>query len=219
VTDPSLARIKAAHDLSGDLDNLTQYYRDWADAYDADVQDEGYVAPNFLVDCLQQVAGRNGVAVDLARPGVEVMDVGCGTGLVGAVLKERGLQPIDGFDLSTEMVDRARDLGVYRDLWGDQPLEGAAAAVGGRRWDVTLACGVFTLGHVPPSELSEMFRLTKPGGLAVVTTRRSYADATDFVDEVERVQARGEAELVDRVLDGPYIKEEGAHYWAFRVAA
>jgi len=33
------------------------------------------------------------------------------------------------------------------------------------------------------------------------------------------VQARGEAELVDRVLDGPYIKEEGAHYWAFRVAA
>ena len=25
--------------------------------------------------------------------------------------------------------------------------------------------------------------------------------------------------LVDRVLDGPYIKEEGAHYWAFRVAA
>ncbi len=218
MTDPSFARIKGAHDLSGDLDNLTEYYRDWADAYDTDVQGEGYVAPRFLVDTLEQVAGRAG-ALELTKPEVEVMDVGCGTGLVGAVLSDRGVRPIDGFDLSTEMVDRARELGVYRDLWGEQPLAGAAERVAGRRWDVTLACGVFTLGHVPPSELAEMFRLTKPGGLAVVTTRKSYAAATDFVDEVERVQARGEAELIDRVLDGPYIEEEGAHYWAFRVAA
>lgn len=219
MTDPSLARIKGAHDLSGDLDNLTQYYRDWAEGYDSDVEDEGYVGPSFLVDCLFNVARQRDVAFDLERPGLDVLDVGCGTGLVGAVLKERGLRAIDGFDLSSEMVDRARDLDVYRELWGEQPLAGTSEAVGGRRWDVTLACGVFTLGHVPPTELSEMFKLTAPGGLAVVTTRKSYADETDFVDEVERVQARGEATLVDRVLDGPYIKEEGAHYWAFRVGA
>ena len=217
MTDPSLARIKGAHDLSGDLDHLATYYRDWADAYDSDVREEGYVAPNFLVDCLANIAGRDDVDIDLNRKDLDVMDVGCGTGLVGVVLKERGVNRIDGFDLSTKMVDVARDTGAYRELWGGFPLAGSPDRVGERRYDVALACGVFTLGHVPPTELGEMFRLTRPGGVCIVSTRKSYADGTDFVDEVERVQARGEAELVDRVLNGPYIAEEGAHYWAFRV--
>ncbi len=216
MTDPSLARIKAAHDLSGDLDHLATYYRDWAAAYDEDVHEEGYVAPSFLVDCLANVASRDDVDLAFA-PTLGVLDVGCGTGLVGAVLKDRGIEAVDGFDLSAEMVERAREIGAYRDLWGGFPLAGAAQRVGERQYDATLACGVFTLGHVAPTELSEMFRLTRPGGLAIVSTRKSYADATDFADEVVRIQDRGEAQLIDRVLDGPYIAEEGAHYWAFRV--
>lgn len=47
--------------------------------------------------------------------GARVLDLGCGTGLVGAILKERGAALIDGVELSPEMRRRLMDVrhGAY----------------------------------------------------------------------------------------------------------
>jgi len=46
----------------------------------------------------------------------EILDAGCGTGLVGVALAERGARSIDGVDLSPGMIAKAKETGVYRRL-------------------------------------------------------------------------------------------------------
>ncbi|WP_200817758.1 hypothetical protein, partial [Calothrix rhizosoleniae] len=77
--------------------------------------------------------------------------------------------------------------------------------------------GVFTSGHVPPTALEELIRITNPGGLLLFSTRKSYYDNSDFSTVCNRLQEEGKVKLIHSVIDGPYIAEEGAHYWAFEV--
>lgn len=70
----------------------------------------------------------------------EVLDLGCGTGLVGECLAAQS-GAIDGVDLSTEMLLKARGKGVYRDL--HQADIGEFVAQADRKWDTVLAADVF----------------------------------------------------------------------------
>jgi len=50
-------------------------------------------------------------------PNAQGIDFGCGSGVLGIVLRELGLrQPLDGLDISPVMLDLARETGCYRDL-------------------------------------------------------------------------------------------------------
>ena len=86
------------------------------------------------------------------------------------------------------------------------------------RYQATVCCGVFTTGHVPPIALEELIRITQSEGLLLVSTRKSYYDSSDFQATCDRLQESGKCSLIDSVMDGPYIAEEGAHYWAFAVS-
>ena len=46
----------------------------------------------------------------------KIMDFGCGTGLFGEVMVEKGFMNVDGLDGSAEMLNRAKDKGVYKHL-------------------------------------------------------------------------------------------------------
>ena len=45
-----------------------------------------------------------------------ILDVACGTGLVGEYMREHGYNNIDGVDFSPAMLERARERAVYRSL-------------------------------------------------------------------------------------------------------
>jgi len=45
-----------------------------------------------------------------------ILDVGCRAGSTGISLKKSGFQEIDGVDPAREVVNVARDLGIYREL-------------------------------------------------------------------------------------------------------
>ena len=143
------------------------------------------------------------------------MDAGCGTGLVGIALREKGYRYIDGFDLCETMVAKARQTGAYRSLIGGCNMLQRIPAYSDNEYYVTLCCGVFTT--VPPIALRELIRITKPGGVVLVSTRRSYYETTEFKQTYEKLAQVGVIELIDCVMDGPYLAEEGAHYWAFKV--
>ena len=69
-------------------------YRDWAATYDEDFA----AAMDFLMPGhVEQIFAENGGAVP-------VLDVGAGTGLVAAELLKRGIEDVDGLDISTEML-------------------------------------------------------------------------------------------------------------------
>jgi SAM-dependent methyltransferase len=92
-----------------------------------------------------------------------VLDVGAGTGLVGAALRGLGWAgEIDGIDLSPQMLDQAREKQVYRDLIEADvtrplPLPGGYNGV--------VSSGTFTHGHVGPEALGPMLAVAAPGVL------------------------------------------------------
>ena len=81
--------------------------------------------------------------------GGEVLDAGCGTGLVGVSLRRLGVERIVGFDLSAAMLARASATGVYAEL--HPGIAARAVAVRRRTVRGAVSVGVFTHGHVGPA--------------------------------------------------------------------
>lgn len=206
--------IKTAHGLSGDVSQLQDYYDEWANAYDRDVSNEAYAGPRAIANFYHQIRQKYD---STPSQDVKVLDAGCGTGLVGVILENLGYRQIDGFDLSDQMVEVAEKTNSYQDLKGGIDMNQKIEAYKDNQYDGSLACGVFTLGHVPPESLNEMIRFTRSGGFIVVSTRKSYYNGTNFQEVADQLEAQGKVKLLECWKDAPYITEEGAHYWAFQV--
>lgn len=216
-TQDSFDAIKAAHDLDHNPERLNKYYAQWADRYDQDVRNENYIGPEYIVDYLGKVLEQYGIVVNKNHSEIDILDAGCGTGLVGIALRRKGYQHVDGFDLSPAMVDEAKKTGAYRKLVANGDITQMIPEFQDNAYPVTLCCGVFTTGHVPPSALNELIRITQPGGIILVTTRKSYYESSDFEPAYQALEQAKQIKLIDQVVDGPYLNEEGAHYWAFQV--
>lgn len=210
--------VKQAHALDGDASRLKAYYEEWADKYDDDVRSEQYSGPAYIADLLKRLPINDDTMVDPENPEISILDAGCGTGLVGKELADRGYRRIDGFDISPEMTDKAQKTGAYRSLRGNVDLTQRMHDYPDDQYDVTVSCGVFTLGHVPPQSLLELVRVTKKNGLIVLSTRNSYCERSNFGSFCQKLQEEEKVKLVHHVPDGPYIEEEGAQYWIFAVA-
>lgn len=90
-------------------------YREWANTYNKDLIDKmGYVAPVLATDALQRYAE------DRHKP---ILDVGCGTGIVGDILHRHGYRLIDGLDYSKDMLSKASEKGVYRIVYPGRRIE------------------------------------------------------------------------------------------------
>jgi SAM-dependent methyltransferase len=109
-----------------------------------------------------------------AVPWVQVhqaVDLACGTGRIGAWLQQRGVEIIDGVDLTAEMLEMARARGIYRQLWlGDlraTPFEAA-------QYD--LVTEVLADEHLPEVAplYQEAARLARVGGYFVLVGFHPY---------------------------------------------
>lgn len=180
--DPHLER---AYSLSGP-DDARALYDDWAATYDADLagDTQGYVAPTVTADAVVAAAGTGG----------EMLDAGCGTGLVGVALRERGVGTIDGLDLSPGMLERARATGAYREL-READLT-AALELPDDRYDVVVCVGTLTHAHVGPSAIGEFTRVVRPGGYLVATVLDDVWETGGYRAEVDRLAAADVFEAV-----------------------
>jgi predicted TPR repeat methyltransferase len=180
--DPHLER---AYSLSGP-DDARALYDDWAATYDADLagDTQGYVAPTVTADAVVAAAGTGG----------EMLDAGCGTGLVGVALSERGVGTIDGLDLSPGMLERARATGAYREL-READLT-AALELPDDRYDVVVCVGTLTHAHVGPSAIGEFTRVVRPGGYLVATVLDDVWETGGYRAEVDRLAAADVFEAV-----------------------
>lgn len=208
-------RIQQSHQLDGDSELLQQYYRTWADSYDIDVQAEQYIGPNIVSSMACSVYDAYHAS---PKTTCRVLDAGCGTGLTGLALRHKGFSDIEGFDLSPQMVELAARTGVYSFVKEKVDLNQALVDFESDNYDLTVCCGVFTLGHVKPECLKELMRVTKPGGIVILSTRKSYFETTNFSSVIENIVDQKEGTLVACYKNAQYIAEEGAHYWAVQVS-
>lgn len=187
--------ISRATAISAD-DNVQQLYNDWATEYDRDMADESqqYVAPNLAAQAVLTSLGTKAISSDL-----EILDAGCGTGLVGAELAKLGARVIDGVDLSPGMLEVARKTGVYRTL--ETADLSKALSISDGKYDIVTCVGTLTQGHVGPEALAEFVRITKKGGIIVATVRENVWKAQGFDVELQRFVAEGKAELLGAELD------------------
>ncbi|MGI9146483.1 MAG: class I SAM-dependent methyltransferase [Chloroflexota bacterium] len=109
---------------------------------------------------------RTGVVKSLLPLGGLVLDVGCGTGQLGAAIASEGYD-VFGVDLSPAMVARAR----HRGLVGTFSAVTTALPFAAESFDLALT--VATLHHLETPErvaatVHEMGRVVKPGGFVVL---------------------------------------------------
>lgn len=193
-SNPLLRRVYA---LNGDREETRRVYGEWAPAYEQDTVDGmGYVAPELVA---RELAG-------LVEPEAHVLDAGCGTGLAGAHLKSLGFEQIDGIDLSNGMLELARSKQAYSKL-READLT-SRLDIPDNSYDAAISVGVFTSGHVKPSALEELARVTRPGAPIVVTVHENVWEREAYPEQLEKMEAEGLVH-VRAVKEAPYHKKEG----------
>lgn len=167
-------------------------YAAWARDYDRDVLVLGYQLPPV-------VAGL--VARHVPTGAGPLLDVGCGTGLIGLALQALGYDEMTGADLSEAMLAVAAARGCY---------EGTVRAELGQRLDfpdgsffAVVASGVFTQGHAPASAFAELARITARGGRIVITWRADGDHADGYRAAAEALTEAGRWRLLDS--SRPYV--------------
>lgn len=158
--------LDAAYALSSN-DDVVALYRDWAGSYDADFgQAQGYQLPQQVAATFTKLGGDG-----------PVLDVGAGTGLVGALLAQGGIGPIDGLDLSQDMLSIAREKACYDALIAADVTKPLALA---KRYRGIVSAGTFTHGHVGPNALDHLLDVAADGAVFVLSVNAEHYTALGF---------------------------------------
>ena len=159
---------------------LLDIYQKWAALYDKDNDDElGTVSQPNSVQIFQRYVK------DKSK---YIIDVGCGTGLVGLQLKKLGYKNFDGVDISQEMIDIAIDRG-YASLFLGNLNE--TLPIKSNQYEAAICVGVFTHGHVGPSRLEELTRIVKPGGILCFTVNEDVYESYGFDEAIMSQELAG----------------------------
>ena len=147
-----------AYSLKTPEDSI-KLYKKWAETYDKDFAlNSNYLSPIIISNFFK----KNSRNTD-----TPILDVGAGTGLIGECLNKTGNKNVIGIDLSPEMLEQAKLKGCYSslivaDVSKKIPLKNDSIGA-------VISAGTFTHGHVGPDAFDELLRITKPGGLFVLS--------------------------------------------------
>ena len=171
-------------------------YRDWADTYDSELLDEfGYQAPSAAVETLQK---------HLPSLGSVILDMGCGTGLVGELLHSLGYRHLDGLDLSPEMLEKAKARGVYRTL-GEADLTEALEIE--QIYDAVICVGVFSHQRSQAFDLVKLFAGLKPNWVLVATVNGKGWRDIGWETLLEQSK-REHGFQIEEISDIPYLTRQ-----------
>ena len=185
-------------------DAARQLYDEWAERYDADVFDTmGVTGSRRIADLF---------AERVTDPSTSVLDLGCGTGMIGQHLAEHGFRSLTGIDFSPAMLAVAERRSVY-DLLIEGDLHDPPTLPD--RFAASVSAGTFTTGHVTALAVPRLLALHAPGATIVWSVAPSHfpefasalrASSVEIVgDEAEPIRNRGDdrSHMVIGLLPGP----------------
>jgi predicted TPR repeat methyltransferase len=180
---------------------VAELFDDYAEQFDQHLVEElGYRTPELLSQ-----------AVDRVLPGrsLDVLDLGCGTGLAGLLFRDRA-RSLSGLDLSAKMVAKARERSVYDKLTVGDVLPALREAR--EAFDLILAADVFVyVGDLDPIFQAVRTALRPGGGFAfsveahqgdgfVLRSTGRFAHAADYLRSLARASGLEERFFSQDVL-------------------
>jgi len=157
-------------------------YDDWSATYEAEVSENGYATPGRIAEALTRHVP------DKTAP---ILDFGCGTGLSGVALRLSGFQTIDGADLSAEMLQGARNKGVYRKLWQVEAGDGLPEG-----YTIITAIGVIGAGAAPAGVFDLIMAALPSGGLLALSFNDHALADPQFEGKLRSYTDTGKARLL-----------------------
>lgn len=192
--DSGKGRLESLRQGSTDARAVEEYYDDWADGYDATLETWQYRAPEDAADLLAPYLG----------DGVRVLDVGCGTGLLGRALRRRAEVILTGIDISAASLKQAEGHGMYERLVRHD-LQVTPLPVDDDVKDIAVSVGVLTYIADAEPLLREMCRAVRPGGVVAFTQRTDLWKERSFADMIDRLEDDGLWQRLQVSAPMPYL--------------
>ena len=177
-------------------DDSIRLYGQWAPSYDEEfAKAVGYMTYRRVAE----IFGRDQVPIDGA-----VLDVGCGTGLVGECLREVGIDLVDGIDISEPMLAEAgkkktkHGESVYRNLIAADLTK--HLAIPDDQYAGLVSAGTFTHGHLGPEPFDELWRIMASGARCAIGVRTTHFEAAGFGDKLA-------ADVASKIITQPELIE------------
>ena len=199
--DHGIDRYHEMDDQGDTAAQLKSIYASWANTYDDDNDNK--------LKTVSQPVTVTMLARHCTDLDAQILDVGCGTGLVGQHLAAAGFTTFDGTDLSPEMLAHAEPRG-YRNLFtltAGQPLP-----VENDAYDIALCVGVFTHGHLGPDGITDILRITKPGGLVCFTVNEGVWEPEGFDEAIRKHTSRRDWQILEQKKQD-YMVNENVQAW------
>lgn len=185
---------------------IRQTFMDFASHYDNKMREAlGYQGPERLEELIRAEIGD--------ATGLEILDLGCGTGLAGAAVKPHAAR-LTGIDLSPEMIEQARARGIYDRLETAEITEWLGREP--TQFDLIAACdSMVYFGDLSMVARRAAARL-KPGGWFAFTVERGAAYPLKLTDSGRYSHHPGhirdiaaEASLAVVRLEEAFLRMEG----------
>ena len=177
-------------------EDLQVVYKEWATAYDHDNDNLlGTVSQPLSVQIFQEY---------IKDKSLRIIDVGCGTGLVGVELEKGGFSNFDGIDISQEMIDIAKQRGYAQLFIGSLNV---SLPCENNEYDAALCVGVFTHGHVGSNRLDELVRIVKPGGIICFTVNEGVYDSYGFDSKIKNLESTNIWKILE-IRKGDYMTKK-----------
>jgi predicted TPR repeat methyltransferase len=179
--------LQRAFDIK-DQTECKEVYKDWAKTYDATMVGElHYSAPKSIAKAMDKC---------LNSKKSLILDLGCGTGLVGEALSELDYHLVDGVDFSEEMLEIAKKRGVYQNLRLADLTQ--PTSIPSAHYEGAICAGLFTHGHLGAGCIDEIFRTIKAGGVFAAAIREQVWNEMGFCSKFTQMEKNQEIAILSK---------------------
>lgn len=158
---------------------VAAYYDEWAATYDATLKDWDYQAPDDAAETL----------CEYLKPGADVLDVGCGTGMFAKALARRLDCRIEGIDISEASLKIAKKQGSY-DRLQRHDLQTTPLPISDNAFNAAASVGVMTYIEDVAGLMADLCRVVRPGGYILFTQRDDRWVEREFESLINRFEER-----------------------------
>ena len=183
-------------------EKVLKYYVNWTKKgeYNKNMVEWNYQAPQNAAKLFNKYT---------PNKNINILDAGCGSGLVGVELQKYGYTKITGVDFSNEMLNLIPNK-IYHQLELidlNKKLKYKDSI-----FDAVICVGTFTYGHVKANALNELIRILKKNGLICFTINEGIYKKYQFDKKIEELSNNKLWDIIN-ISKCSYIVNKNIEAW------